>query len=75
MNKDIEDKLDALEKKVASLEERVRNAEKFVPGGYWNVPQWAVPTACSKCGLKIEGTMGYVCNRNDCPTGLGPAIC
>ena len=70
MNKDIEDKLDALEKKVANLEERVRNAERFVPGGYWNVP-----TGCPKCGLKFEGTMGYVCNRIDCPTGLGPAIC
>ena len=24
---------------------------------------------CRVCGLKIEGTGGYVCSRIDCPTG------
>ena len=71
MNKDIEEKLDALEKKVSNLEERVRNAERFVPGQLY----WPKPNSCHKCGLKFEGTMGYVCNQIDCPTGLGPAIC
>lgn len=25
---------------------------------------------CSKCGLSIEGPMGYVCQVNGCPTFL-----
>lgn len=26
---------------------------------------------CPKCGLKMEGTMGYVCNQYPCPAGFG----
>ncbi len=33
------------------------------------------PSNCSKCGLKLEGAMGYVCNNNPCPTGLGGVWC
>jgi len=29
---------------------------------------------CPTCGLKLSGTMGYVCMRPNCPTGLnGPS--
>jgi hypothetical protein len=28
------------------------------------------PTLCSKCGMKWEGVMGYVCPSNDCPVKL-----
>lgn len=30
---------------------------------------------CSKCGIKLEGVMGYCCPRGDCPTGMGPVMC
>ena len=30
---------------------------------------------CSKCGLKLDTVMGYVCPNLDCPTGLGPVRC
>lgn len=30
---------------------------------------------CPKCGLKLEGTMGYVCPNAECPTGLGGVWC
>lgn len=30
---------------------------------------------CSKCGLKLESAMGYVCNNYPCPTGLGGTWC
>ena len=31
---------------------------------------WAANT-CSKCGIKLEGVMGYCCPHPKCPTGLG----
>lgn len=31
------------------------------------------PNVCPKCGLKLEGVMGYVCSHPRCPTGLGGA--
>lgn len=30
---------------------------------------------CSKCGLKLENVMGYVCHNHPCPTGLGGPWC
>lgn len=30
---------------------------------------------CSKCGLKLEGVMGYCCPRPDCGCGMGPIMC
>ena len=30
---------------------------------------------CPRCGLKLEGVMGYVCPNADCPTGLGGSKC
>lgn len=30
---------------------------------------------CVKCGMKLDGTMGYCCPNMDCPTGMGPVIC
>ena len=29
---------------------------------------WPGVKSCSKCGLKLEGVMGYVCNDMKCPT-------
>ena len=39
------------------------------------VPHTEWPKTCSKCGLKLESVMGYVCNNHPCPTGLGGAWC
>lgn len=30
-----------------------------------------VVSVCGECGLEIYRTMGYSCQRNNCPTGLG----
>ena len=30
---------------------------------------------CTKCGLKLDGPMGYVCSNYPCPCGLGGAWC
>lgn len=40
-----------------------------------NPPVWKAQNACAECGLKFEGTMGYVCTNPLCPTGLGPIMC
>jgi len=32
-------------------------------------------TRCTKCGISFSDTMGYVCPRADCPTGLGGPTC
>lgn len=37
-------------------------------------PPLAFSNKCSKCGLVLEGSMGYVCIQNDCPAGLGYTI-
>lgn len=34
-------------------------------------PDFTPPTiGCRVCGLKMEGTGGYVCGRMDCPMGV-----
>lgn len=40
-----------------------------LPEPYWNTKQ------CPKCGLKLEGAMGYYCPHSQCPTGLGGVYC
>lgn len=31
-------------------------------------PQYDTRETCPKCGMKISGVMGYVCNSQNCPT-------
>ena len=31
--------------------------------------------SCPKCGIKLDGVMGYVCSQPRCPTGLGGFWC
>jgi hypothetical protein len=49
------------------------NGEVPTPPFTWPYPATqSIPNACAKCGLKMEGVMGYVCpNGGNCPTGLG----
>lgn len=30
---------------------------------------------CPKCGIKLDGVMGYVCVNSRCPVGLGSVQC
>lgn len=30
-----------------------------------------IPSTCSKCGMKLEGAIGYACINHPCPSGLG----
>lgn len=53
------------------------NGQVPTPPIQWPYPTTqSVPNACSKCGLKMEGVMGYVCpNGVNCPVGLGGSYC
>ena len=40
-----------------------------IPTPYWESKK------CPKCGINLDGPMGYVCPNNPCPTGLGGVYC
>ena len=40
---------------------------------YTNQPKYepvTIGTDCAVCGIKVEGVIGHVCNRPQCPVGL-----
>lgn len=43
----------------------------------WTTPykEYTLANSCSKCGLKLDQTMGYCCPDAKCPCGLGPVMC
>jgi hypothetical protein len=72
--------MDNLEKRVEDLEKRVEILEMFkrildppipYPTRYPGYPGQPA-SMCPKCGLKLEGVMGYCCPHIDCPVGMGP---
>ena len=36
-------------------------------------PDSVMERQCEKCGIMLNGAMGYVCPYTDCPSGLGGA--
>ena len=75
----LEQKLERLEKQLSYLERRISELERskrltdpyqpFMPSPVQ--PTWtAHPSACSVCGLKFDGPMGYVCTNPRCPSGV-----
>lgn len=79
MEKDTEDYVMQLEKRIVLLEGRVALLEAQLsamrpiptypsPLTPYPQPHLAPPRRCSKCGMSIEGVMGYVCNDSYCPT-------
>ena len=70
MEKETEDYIMQLEKRLVLLEGRVamlevNQAYKHVP----SMPKYAKHIGCPVCGIGGDGkVMGYVCNRSDCPT-------
>lgn len=82
--------LDNLNQKIALLEQKLKELQenRSVPKNPWDVigpglpdpyppqiPQIEFRKECPKCGLKIEGAMGYFCTNNPCPCGLGGVYC
>ena len=65
MHADILRRLDA-------LEARLRRAEAALgpATGVFSPPK-TPPVSCTRCGVALGRTSGYVCPHSDCPTGLG----
>lgn len=79
-------KIRNLEKRIALLEERLAILEEkkwdltpkqspWTQPMWPTQPTWSEPNKCQKCGLQMDGVMGYVCSDPLCPSGLGPIIC
>ena len=57
--------IEHLQQKIEKLEERITVIEKQM---YPWVPEpEELPNRCPNCKIDFTGTMGYVCNRTDCP--------
>lgn len=72
------DRLEAIEKSLDAIRKRVDNIDivRQLPAPLPPTPNtWFDPKTCPKCGLKLEGVMGYCCPQPYCPTGMGPVMC
>ncbi len=79
---DLEKQLEELTKQVQRLSDRVSRIEGTFPQGPFGPSFPYQPVApvvdygqCSKCGIKLDQVMGYVCSQVFCPTGLGGTRC
>lgn len=72
-------KIRNLEKRVALLEERLAILDEkkwdLTKQSPWTQPTWTEPQKCQKCGIQMDGVMGYVCSDPLCPSGFGPITC
>ena len=86
----MDNELNEIMKDFEQLQERLRKylenqgIPQLDPSPYdpWNPlplpnsqPQTVENNKCSKCGIELHQTMGYVCGHPDCPTGLGTPWC
>ena len=67
--KSLRDRLDRLENRPTP-----GTIPPLVPGTVPTIPI-KFESKCSKCGLVMDGPMGYCCPHRDCPTGMGPVWC
>lgn len=69
MDRDTEDYIRQLEKRLVLLEGRVAMLEARQMYPTTPLYRTTTHTGCGVCGIGSDGrVMGYVCNRNDCPT-------
>jgi hypothetical protein len=72
MDKEVEDYLQQLEKRIIYLEGRVAilEAKKYTtwPIGTKYPVDWTKLNKCNVCGITFNGAWGYVCNHPKCPT-------
>ena len=64
-----------LNKIIELLEELAETKELTPIPPIFPKPDIGRQDSCPKCGISLEGVMGYWCSRADCPTGLGGVHC
>ena len=64
-----------LRERVERLENPNRHIQPIQPFMPSPPATWKPITTCGKCGLKMDGPMGYCCPHKDCPCGMGPVWC
>lgn len=82
--------MDNLRQKVAFLEQKLKELQenRDIPRNPFDIPKVGSPgdcmpypprfeikKECPKCGLKLDGPIGYYCPNNPCPCGLGGVYC
>lgn len=66
--------VELLKNRIDAIEHSQRVTQPYGPTIPYQPFQW--PTdQCTRCGLKLDKVMGYVCPVPNCPTGLGPVMC
>lgn len=89
MDNELKKELAEIKDRIEAIERRLDKPTKFGPRydpntpDHWPWPMLPLPDEpaktgiefCPRCGIEMKGVMGYVCNRIDCPTGLGPVMC
>ena len=62
---------DEVFKRLDSIEMKINHIASVQPAYPTTRPSPSLgPTICSKCGMKWQGVMGYVCAQSDCPVQL-----
>lgn len=67
----LEGRVALLEAQLSAMRPIPTYPSPLTPAPYLPYPQPYIgtpPRKCSKCGMNIEGVMGYVCNDSYCPT-------
>lgn len=65
--------IDNLNQKVAFLEQKLKDLQenRNIPRNPWDVVGpglYDQKKQCQKCGLRLDGPIGYVCTQPECPT-------
>lgn len=60
----LQGEIDNLNQKIAFLESKLNELQhnRSIPRS-----PWAMKT-CQRCGINLEGALGYVCSDKECPT-------
>ena len=65
--------IDDIMNRIDRLENKIDELMKY--RHYHYQPPIDIPSKCSRCGIQLSGTMGYVCNDPMCPCGFGSPQC
>lgn len=69
--KDLTERVERIERMNQPFGPTVPNMPQVIPSIPNPIPAMS-PNKCSKCGLVMDGPMGYCCPHRDCPCGMGP---